>query len=165
MGRMQSPPPLPAAPARTGASRWRRVFLPLAVFGLMALALGIWRSQPGSHSVTLAEARAAVEAGQAVLIDLREPFEHATGVAAGAKLLPMRQLAQRLHEIPRDTAVPVFLVCATQNRSRATLDALHGQGLTHVRYVHGGMTEWARRGWPMVMPDGAALRGASGPPR
>jgi rhodanese-related sulfurtransferase len=162
MDRIQAPPDV-AAQASPAPRRWRRVLLPLAVFGLMALALGVWRGQPGAHSVTLEEARLAVEQGRAVLIDLREPFEHATGVAAGAQLLPMRQLAQRLHEIPRDIAVPVYLVCATQNRSRATLNALHNQGLTHVRYVHGGMTEWARRGWPMVQPNAAALRGAAGP--
>jgi rhodanese-related sulfurtransferase len=156
-------------PAATGARAptpaWRRALLPLALFGLLAAALGVWRSQPGAHSVTLEQARAALESGQAVLIDLREPHEHATGVAQGAHLLPMRQLAQRAGEIPRDTAVPVYLVCATQNRSRATLERLHAQGLTHVRYVHGGMTEWARRGWPLVPPDPAALRGAATLPR
>lgn len=105
-----------------------------------------------SAVVSLDEARAAHESGQALLIDIREPAEHATGVAAGALLLPMRQLAQRAHEIPTDPSRPVLLICNTQNRSRATLRALREQGHAHVRYVHGGMSEWARRGWPMVAP-------------
>lgn len=103
--------------------------------------------------VSLDEARAAHESGQALLIDIREPEEHATGVAAGALLLPMRQLAQRAQEIPTDPAKPVLLICNTQNRSRATLRALREHGYAHVRYVHGGMSEWARRGWPMVAPS------------
>ena len=101
-------------------------------------------------SVTLEQARAEHQAGQALLLDIREPDEHATGVAPGARLLPMRQLPARLAELPRDQ--PVLLICNTQNRSRATLDALRAQGWTNMRYVHGGMSEWARRGWPTVKP-------------
>jgi len=73
-------------------------------------------------------------------------------VAAGARLLPMRQLGARLAEIPTDATQPVLLICNTQNRSRATLAALRERGYAHVRYVEGGMSEWARRGWPMVAP-------------
>jgi rhodanese-related sulfurtransferase len=103
--------------------------------------------------ISLDDARAAFESGRAILIDIREPDEHATGVAAGARLLPMKQLAQRLGEIPTDPAQPVLLICNTQNRSSAVLRALRERGYPHVRYVHGGMSEWARRGWPMVKPQ------------
>ena len=105
-----------------------------------------------SRSVTLDRARADHEAGKAILIDIREPDEHATGVAPGARLLPMRQLRTRAAEIPTDPAVPVLLICNTQNRSRAVVDALRERGYPHVRYVDGGMSEWARRSWPMVKP-------------
>jgi rhodanese-related sulfurtransferase len=103
--------------------------------------------------IGLEAARAEFEAGRVLLIDIREPVEHATGVAPGAHLLPMRELATRLHEIPTDPQQPVLLICNTQNRSRATLQALRERGgYAHVRYVEGGMSEWARRGWPMVAP-------------
>lgn len=105
-----------------------------------------------TDAVSLEAARAEHEAGRAVLIDIREPEEHATGVAAGARLLPMRQLSQRLHEVPTRADQPVLLICNTQNRSSATLRALRERGYDHVRYVNGGMNEWARRGWPMVKP-------------
>lgn len=103
-------------------------------------------------AVSLDQARAEFDAGRPILIDIREPDEHATGVAAGEMLLPMRQLAQRLAEIPTDPRRPVLLICRTQNRSSAAWRALRDQGYGHVRYVHGGMSEWARRGWPMVKP-------------
>lgn len=102
--------------------------------------------------VDLAKARAEHEAGRAVLIDIREPDEHATGVARGAQLLPMRQLSTRLAEIPNDPKRPVLLICNTQNRSSATARALRQRGFTNVRYVQGGMSEWNRRGWPLVAP-------------
>ncbi len=70
----------------------------------------------------------------------------------------MRQLSQRIHEIPTRPDQPVLLICNTQNRSKATLRALREQGYSHVRYVDGGMSEWARRGWPMVKHPGASSR-------
>ncbi len=110
------------------------------------------KASAGADAVSLDTARAEFEAGRALLIDIREPAEHATGVAAGARLLPMRQIGARLAEIPTDPSQPVLLICNTQNRSQATLKALRERGYGHVRYVNSGMSEWARRGWPLVKP-------------
>lgn len=130
----------------------RRLFLSLstAVGGMAIMAAA--RALPAGDMVSLDAARTEFEAGRAVLIDIREPSEHATGVVAGAHLLPMRQLSTRLGEIPTDPSRPVLLICNTQNRSSATLKALRQQGYSHVRYVQGGMSEWVRRGWPVVTP-------------
>jgi len=129
--------------------------LSLAVAAVLGMAVSRQaRAQVAADpdAVTLDQARADHEAGRVVLIDIREPMEHANGVAAGARLLPMRQLAQRVGEIPTDPTRPVLLICNTQNRSSATLKALRERGYAHVRYVKGGMSEWVRRGWPVVKP-------------
>jgi rhodanese-related sulfurtransferase len=122
---------------------------------MLGLGLGMTACSEAANandSVTLDFARAELEAGRATLIDIREPNEHATGVAKGAQLLPMRQLGSRLAEIPTATDKPVLLICNTQNRSSATLAALRERGYSHVRFVQGGMSEWVRRGWPVVKP-------------
>lgn len=121
---------------------------------LLALACVGAPAHADDLSVSLDEARATHEAGRALLIDIREPNEHATGVAAGALLLPMSQLARRIAEIPTSPDQPVLLICNTQNRSSRTLKALRERGYGHVRFVNGGMSEWAKRGWPMVKPPG-----------
>ncbi|MBL8347167.1 MAG: rhodanese-like domain-containing protein [Rubrivivax sp.] len=139
-------PPTHAGPAA------RRLFVTALAASLLAL-IGCGRGAAASDAVSLEVARAEHEAGRALLIDIREPEEHATGVAAGARLLPMQQLSRRVSEIPVDPARPVLLICNTQNRSSATLRALRERGYPHVRYVNGGMSEWARRGWPMVKPQ------------
>lgn len=126
--------------------------LSLLVFGLGLGLAACGQSSAEGDSVTLDAARTEHEAGRAVLIDIREPAEHATGVAQGAQLLPMRQLVARLAEIPTAHDKPVLLICNTQNRSSATLKALRERGYPHVRYVQGGMSEWTRRGWPLVKP-------------
>ncbi len=148
-------PKLPNDPTSRPISgcRRRRQWLHHAAVTLLAAAMaGCGQSQASTDAVSLETARAEHEAGRAVLIDIREPEEHATGVAAGARLLPMRQLSQRVHEIPNRADQPVLLICKTQNRSSATLRALRERGYANVRYVNGGMSEWARRGWPMVKP-------------
>ncbi|WP_298830660.1 rhodanese-like domain-containing protein [uncultured Piscinibacter sp.] len=126
----------------------RRQFVAVA----LGLALTASPAFADGDAVSLEAARAEFEAGRAVLIDIREPQEHATGVAAGARLLPMSQIGRRLAEIPTDPVKPVLLICNTQNRSSRTLQALRQRGYDHVRFVQGGMSEWARRGWPMVRP-------------
>jgi len=151
------PSPASAAHHDRPARRLRGFVTPvlLALAAGAALATGVWGKDTLSGSaVSLEQARAELESGQALLIDIREPGEHARGVAPGALLLPMRQLESRLDLIPPDPSARVLLICNTQNRSRATLLALHARGLSHVRYVHGGMSEWARRDWPLVPPGG-----------
>lgn len=135
-------------------SRTRRQLVTGAALAVAALAAACTDVLANADAVSLEHARAEHEAGRAVLIDIREPDEHATGVAAGAQLLPMRQLSRRLAEIPTDPKTPVLLICRTQNRSGTTLRALRERGYGHVRFVNGGMSEWARRGWPMVRPGG-----------
>jgi rhodanese-related sulfurtransferase len=132
---------------RDAAAAWA------AFFSCATLALaGCDKAGASTDAVSLDDARKALEGGQTWVFDVREPDEHATGVAAGVRLLPMKQLARRMAEIPKDPGQPVLLICRTQNRSSASLKALREQGYTNVRYVEGGMSEWARRGWPMVKP-------------
>ena len=129
--------------------RWPGTLVALVLALVAASPMGVLAQRV---SVPLEQARAEHDAGKALLIDIREPDEHATGVVPGATLLPMRQLSTRLAEVPRDR--PVLLICNTQNRSRATFEALRERGWTNLRYVDGGMSEWNRRGWKTVKPGG-----------
>lgn len=129
----------------------RRHFSAALFLTILTLSMGS-HAAGDSDAVSLETARADLDAGRVVLIDVREPAEHASGVAAGARLLPMSQLSARVGEIPLDPKKPVYLICNTQNRSSATLRALRQRGYAHVRYVSGGMSEWTRRGWPTVKP-------------
>lgn len=126
--------------------------LSFLILSLGLVAVGCSPSAQAGDSVSLDTARTEHEAGRVIMIDIREPREHAMGVAQGVQLLPMQQLSARLNEIPTSKDKPVYLICNTQNRSSATLAALRERGYSHVQFVQGGMSEWARRGWPMVKP-------------
>ena len=130
------------------------VFRALIVLTFAVTAIGLvgCTDADAQNAVSLEFARSEHEAGRALLIDIREPSEHMTGVANGAQLLPMRQLSTRVGEIPKNSDKPVLLICNTQSRSSSTLTALQKAGYTNVKYVHGGMSGWVKRGWPTVKP-------------
>lgn len=123
-----------------------------AVLGAGVLLLWAFSAQSSAPSVSLENARTALEKSATVVIDIREPHEHATGVAKGAKLIPMSQLGKRLGELPKPGAEPFLVVCNTQNRSSKIVEQLQAAGYTNASYVNGGMSQWASRGWPMVKP-------------
>lgn len=144
-------------PAQSGLHRPMTTML-RAVLAVLALCAGLTAAAAAAADgdgdlVGIETARSQAEAGKAILIDIREPAEQASGVAPGARLIPMSQLGRRLGEIPVDAAQPVFLICNSQNRSKAVLRALRERGgYAHVRAVEGGMSDWVRRGWPVVKP-------------
>ena len=113
--------------------------------------LGCTANAAGS-SVTLEEARTALDKSSAIVIDIRETSEHATGVAKGARLIPMGQLGKRLNELPKPGEQPLLIICNTQNRSSKIVEQLQAAGFTNSSYVQGGMSQWAAHGWTMVKP-------------
>jgi rhodanese-related sulfurtransferase len=116
------------------------LFAALTLFATQAMA-----------QISVDQMREIMAKQEAVVFDIREPQEHATGVAEGMKLLPMSQLRTRYTEIPKDQ--PVLLICNTQNRSRGVTTELQRIGYTNVRFVNGGMKEWADRKLPLVKPS------------
>jgi glyoxylase-like metal-dependent hydrolase (beta-lactamase superfamily II)/rhodanese-related sulfurtransferase len=83
------------------------------------------------------ELPARLARGNVVLLDVRAASEHDTCRIAGAKLVPLPALANRLAEIPRDTEVCV--VCAGGYRSSVAASHLRAHGFTNVTDVRGGM--------------------------
>lgn len=81
-----------------------------------------------------------------LLVDVREPDEYAAGHVPGAVPIPMSQLANRKGEIEKSS--PVFVICASGNRSSAMTDLLRGAGFDAVS-VAGGTSAWTRSGRPL----------------
>ena len=79
----------------------------------------------------------------AALVDVREPGEYLAGHVPGAVLIPMGQLPGRMAELDRDA--PVYVVCASGNRSAAMTDLLRSAGFDAYS-VAGGTSGWARSG-------------------
>ena len=83
----------------------------------------------------------------AVVIDVREPDEYVAGHVPGADLVPLSRLTSAVERLPR--GVPVYVICASGNRSLAAADFLAGAGVD-AWSVAGGTGAWARSGRPVV---------------
>lgn len=94
------------------------------------------------REITIDDAATAAEE-DAVLIDVREPAEYGEGHLPGALNIPMGQLVSRLSEIDRGR--PVYLVCASGNRSGVMTEVLTAAGFDAVNVV-GGTNAWIRSG-------------------
>ncbi len=100
--------------------------------------------------VGTAEAAHLADAGQVLLLDVREDGEWDSGHAPQAVHLPLGDLDPTT--VPQDR--PVIAVCRSGNRSGQAAQALSAAGLD-VRNLAGGMTAWAEAGLPVVRDDGS----------
>ena len=82
------------------------------------------------------------------LLDVREPREHVHCRIEGARLVPMRQIPQRLDEIDGDALTVVY--CHHGPRSTQVVMYLRRQGFERVTNLRGGIDSWSLRIDPSV---------------
>jgi rhodanese-related sulfurtransferase len=76
------------------------------------------------------------------IIDVREPHELEISHIEGATLIPLGQLASRMHEL--DSAEEIVLMCKVGTRSVRALDVLYSAGFRKMKNLKGGINAWAR---------------------
>lgn len=75
----------------------------------------------------------------AVIIDVREPFEWAMGALPGSVLIKLGSLPDKLDELDRDRAI--LLVCRSGNRSGVAAEYLVRRGFGAVANLTGGLVD------------------------
>ena len=78
-----------------------------------------------------------------VVLDVREPWEHAVCAIPDSRLLPMQEIPARLQELPADTDIVV--VCHHGMRSLQVANFLKQSGLERVYNLNGGIAAWAEQ--------------------
>ncbi len=91
--------------------------------------------------VDVGTARAELAGGGALLLDVREPHEHALCRIAGSRLLPMRSVPDALATLPRDRRL--FVLCHHGSRSARVTGFLRANGFARATNVRGGIDAWA----------------------
>ena len=98
--------------------------------------------------VDIEELAKAREAG-APLVDVREPDEYARFHVPGAVLVPLREVPDRLDELPGLEGERVFVICGSGGRSRRAAELMLTNGIDAVN-VTGGSRAWIEAGHPVV---------------
>ncbi|MGH2879218.1 MAG: molybdopterin-synthase adenylyltransferase MoeB [Solirubrobacteraceae bacterium] len=89
----------------------------------------------------------------AVIVDVRETEELASGQLPGAKHVPRSYLETRIEGIVADRCAHVILYCASGNRSAYGARTLREDlGYEHVQSMKGGIALWKDRGYDVDIP-------------
>lgn len=82
------------------------------------------------------------------LLDVRTPEEYKEGFIENSILVPLSEMEKRLSEIPSDK--PVIVYCRSGNRSAQAAEILVKNNFNSVYNMLGGITEWVKKGYPVV---------------
>ncbi|MCK8128464.1 hypothetical protein CWB77_04685 [Pseudoalteromonas sp. S1610] len=90
---------------------------------------------PNQRRIDAEQAKKELEQNKGLLIDVREPAEHATKAATGAINIPRGLLEMKLMEIEKDAARPIYLHCASGARATLSAEALTRVGYENVTVI------------------------------
>lgn len=127
----------------------------MVLFGV-ALSSGvmlIWpligrAARPGA-AVSAFEAVQLINRRDAVVVDVRDTGDYASGHIAGARHLPEAQLAERLKELEKHKARPIIVSCSTGARAPAATSILRKNGCAEAVALRGGIAAWQQAGLPL----------------
>ena len=78
-----------------------------------------------------------------LLLDVREPWEHATAHIEPSTLIPMNDIPGRAHQ-ELDEEAPIVVLCHHGMRSLSVASWLRQQGFDKAQSVSGGIDAWSR---------------------
>ena len=125
-------------------------WIPL-VGALVSGGLLLWPVLAGSArgaQVDTAEAVRLVNREKAVLIDVREVEEFATGHVVGARNIPLAALEGN-KALPTNKTLPLVLVCQTGARAGRAAGILQKLGYANVQSLAGGLKAWREANLPV----------------
>jgi len=92
--------------------------------------------------ISVAELKKRLDAGENILVvDVREPWEHAQCRIGGSMLIPMGTIPANLQKL--DTDDPVVCYCHHGMRSLDVVNWLRQQGVAGARSLSGGIDRWS----------------------
>jgi rhodanese-related sulfurtransferase len=129
----------------------QQVLFIILALGVVYFAIRMFLNRP---TVSPQEAQAAIAAGSAVLVDVREPAEWRAGVAAPAELLSLSDLRGARRQwapfLKRNRDKQILLYCLSGARSGSAAAALKAEGFNAANL--GGFSRWAASGLPTRKP-------------
>ena len=127
-------------------ANWMLVLLALGSGGMIAWPL---IRGAGGGTLTAQGAVQLINRERAVLVDVREPDEFASGHMIGAKNVPLNQIEEKLAATVKNKTVPLLLVCATGARAQRAVAMAKKLGYEQAQAVAGGLKAWKEANLPV----------------
>ena len=125
----------------------------LVALFLTSGALLVWpeisRFAGGADSVGTLEATQLMNQPGALVLDVREGAEFASGHLPRARHIPLGELAKRVDEIAKFKEKPVIVTCRSGARSGSACRTLKNAGFTKVFNLKGGVPAWEQASLPV----------------
>ncbi|MEO9133038.1 MAG: rhodanese-like domain-containing protein [Sphingomonas sp.] len=104
--------------------------------------------RPLHRELDAQELAAMIEAGEALIVDVREPDEFASGHIAGAMNLPLSRFDPA--RLPAANGKTLVLNCAGGRRSAAALEHCAAARAGVDTHLYGGIAAWKAASLPLV---------------
>lgn len=126
---------------------WMLISIALASGGML-----VWPLIAGGMSAGSLNANGAVQLinrEKAVVVDVCEASEFASGHVTGAKNIPLGELEAKLPVMVKNKALPVILVCASGARSSRAVAIAKKLGYDQAQVLGGGLKAWKEANLPV----------------
>jgi len=95
-----------------------------------------------SRIIMVPEAWEILQAGDGVLLDVRNEDAYQYQRIPGAVNIPLNQVASRANELPQDKWIITYCTCPAEETSGAAANTLANMGFERVAALVGGMQAW-----------------------
>lgn len=118
--------------------------------GFMLLMPSFKKSASGVPNVSPAEAVTLINRSNALVLDVRDDAEFATGHIANATHIPLADMAGRIAELKKYQNKPILVNCQKGGRSAKVCNLLREAEFTQVHNLQGGLDAWIAAKMPIV---------------
>lgn len=109
------------------------------------------------QTIDAKEAKRLLERKAAVLVDIREPAEHARENIEGARLVPLTRIASHDFTPERTRHTAVIFHCQSGGRTNANAAGLAACGFGKVYVLKDGISGWKAAGLPTRLDRGKPI--------
>ncbi len=103
----------------------------------------------GMKEVSVPQAVQLINRRDAIVLDVRDAAEYATGHVPNARHIPAAELEKRLKELQKFKDKPVVVVCRSGTRSASACGTLRKLGFQEVFPLKGGVLAWTQASMPL----------------
>ena len=120
-----------------------------AILAVLTLVIELRERGRGSSLLAPADTVRLANAG-ALVLDVRDAAEYATGHIIDARNIPAKELGERADSLKKYKEKPVIVYCESGMSAGSAVKALRALGFTKVAALKGGLRAWRQENLPLV---------------